>query len=189
MKTIIFIFVLLLVAVTEAFAQSSDKMSSDEIVLACGYDTAKIAVIKFTPAFSDRFPAEVSPVYLNCTDFRWIDTLVVRAINTHNFHMENWLQQARGIDSSSLNYKRQYLAVVTLNGEKLVWANFLCSVYHFDWKKVALDVADGGKCYFNVLLNLITMSFSPLSVNGSAFTPAHHRSFAEAGACWLRPVK
>ena len=51
-------------------------------------------------------------------------------------------------------YRRQYVAVLTTNGEKEVWVNFLCADLNGDWRHFALSVDDGGKCFFELFINV-----------------------------------
>jgi len=50
-------------------------------------------------------------------------------------------------------YKLQFIAVVTPQGEKIIWVNGLC-IARDDWKKEIVIVNDGGDCFFNVMINL-----------------------------------
>jgi len=66
------------------------------------------------------------------------------------------------------NYRRQYVAVCTDNGEKQVWVNFLCADLNGDWKHVALSVDDGGKCFFQLFINVTRRKAIKLIPGGSA---------------------
>ena len=62
-------------------------------------------------------------------------------------------------------YKRQYCAYITKNGEKEVYVNCLCEVKNDSWKNEMYDVLGGGKCYFSGVINLTTNKFYDFNVN------------------------
>jgi hypothetical protein len=64
-------------------------------------------------------------------------------------------------------YKRQYAGVVR-NGRKIIFTNFFCESLNTDWKTTAIAVADGGDCFFNVLYDTASATFSDLQINGEA---------------------
>lgn len=64
-------------------------------------------------------------------------------------------------------YKRQYAGVIR-NGRRMIFANFFCESFNADWKTTPIAVADGGDCFFNVLYDPGSNTFSDLQVNGEA---------------------
>jgi len=65
-------------------------------------------------------------------------------------------------------YKRQYLAVKTKTGESWVFVQCLCRVEHKNWEEEMIHVQDGGKCYFDLTINLSTNAVLSFIVNGEA---------------------
>ncbi|GLB53501.1 hypothetical protein NBRC110019_25420 [Neptunitalea chrysea] len=66
-------------------------------------------------------------------------------------------------------YKRQYISVLTNQGEKEVYINFFCDDRESeDWKSQHIMVHDGGPCYFSIKINLTTKRYKDLMVNGHA---------------------
>ncbi len=65
-------------------------------------------------------------------------------------------------------YSRQYVAVVNTNGEIEVWINCLCDTSDMDWRKTVQVIFDGGKCFFNLKVNLNKKEWYALMVNGDA---------------------
>ncbi len=63
-------------------------------------------------------------------------------------------------------YRRQYIAYINQKGEKLVWVNCFCEQNFNDWKKAIVRVMDGGRCFFNVKINLTRKTFEDLMING-----------------------
>lgn len=65
-------------------------------------------------------------------------------------------------------YKRQYFGLTLEAGQPLIYANFFC-VDEFDyWLESYVLVLDGGECFFQVVYDPATESFSRLRVNGMA---------------------
>ncbi|WP_214225651.1 hypothetical protein [Pedobacter sp. B4-66] len=66
-------------------------------------------------------------------------------------------------------YKRQYIVLVNKKGQKEVWINCLCAISdNDDWKTKKIVVYDGGKCYFNLKINLSEKIYFDFQVNGIA---------------------
>jgi len=66
------------------------------------------------------------------------------------------------------NYRRQYVALRTANGEKQVWVNFLCADINGDWRHAAVVVDDGGKCFFQLFINVTRKKAVDLIPGGAA---------------------
>jgi len=62
-------------------------------------------------------------------------------------------------------YKRQYLPFFNSKGEKEVWINCFCHVRDDKWLSKYYSVDDGGKCYFNLYINLANGKSRQLWVN------------------------
>jgi hypothetical protein len=100
---------------------------------------------------------------LSATELKQVEQIIKTRINQYNAKAEK--QQVINVDE----YYRQYIVVKNANGEKEVWINFLCRIdYHNNWKTEIIMVKDGGKCYFNVTMNLKTKKINKFTVNGSA---------------------
>jgi len=62
--------------------------------------------------------------------------------------------------------KRQYIPIINPKGEKEIWVNFFCrEIDYIDWKKIPMIITDGGKCFFNIKVNLTTKTYSKLYMN------------------------
>jgi hypothetical protein len=64
------------------------------------------------------------------------------------------------------NYKRQYWGEVA-DGKQMISVNALCTELE-NWRTQRVFILDGGDCFFNLLYDPTTKSFSGLSVNGEA---------------------
>jgi hypothetical protein len=65
-------------------------------------------------------------------------------------------------------YKRQYIPVKNNLGETEVWVNCFCQIAGEEWKTNIVYVDDGGKCYFNLKINLTKSKYYDFYVNGKA---------------------
>lgn len=64
----------------------------------------------------------------------------------------------RLLDMKPADYKMQFVCAVNSKGEKMLWVNAFCKSPNNDiytnWKENLVEVDDGGKCYWNLRLNL-----------------------------------
>lgn len=65
-------------------------------------------------------------------------------------------------------YKRQYIAVENVHGEREVWINCFCTTMDDGWKKHLFLVNDGGNCFFDLKINLSKKQYYDFTVNGEA---------------------
>jgi len=66
-------------------------------------------------------------------------------------------------------YKRQYSTTINQRKQKQVFVNCFCQVRdNEEWKVEEVIVKDGGRCYFNLLIDLSKKEIKYFSVNGSA---------------------
>lgn len=95
---------------------------------------------------------------------------------------------AHGRDIGRYDFAKQVVPFENDNGERSAWVNCHClqsinsenagiqrrkyrnsgahDPFHFDWTNGVVVVYDGGNCYWNVLVNLKTLTYSNLYVNG-----------------------
>lgn len=69
------------------------------------------------------------------------------------------------LDQKLANYKRQYAGAV-MSGKRKIWMNFFCRTINDGWKRKLFKVFGGGACYFNVLYDIDSGTFSELWING-----------------------
>jgi hypothetical protein len=65
-------------------------------------------------------------------------------------------------------YRFQFVGLIDSKGEKEVWVNSFCSDFEKDWRAELIMVEDGGRCFFNLYVNLTKQTFDRFSVNGEA---------------------
>ncbi len=89
------------------------------------------------------------------------------SLEKHNTEYPKSKWAETGFELKPDGYKRQYLPIINDKGEKEIWINFFCSDFGSDnWKSEIIIVEDGGNCYFNIKVNLTSMTYSELSING-----------------------
>ena len=105
--------------------------------------------------FRDRNSSEITPSKLSESELITIEKILTIAIKTD-------------IEINLTDYKRQYVPIINTQGEKEVWVNFFCESFAADkWRTKTVQVEDGGKCYFNIKINLNTKEYYDLDINGS----------------------
>jgi len=148
------------------------KNSSTKGNNSLNYDTTVIAILNYDTAHYWT-PQNSSIASLTQSDIDLIDSLLNTCVVTYNKEQSDNMeklpkeyQQPEFVLIDSLKkYKRQYLPYIDSNGQKTVWINCFCtgSVY---WKTQVFSVKDGGKCFFNLKVNLTTKTCLDLYVNG-----------------------
>jgi len=150
-------------------------------------DTTKIVILPYdstdTWLFKNCYQAELTD-----TDFELSDSILTVCINKYNIEQEKRFTEICSeypntdfdkyrfvIDLS--RYRRQYICVTNEKGEKEVFINFLCEESFSNpwdeenpnsWKTGIILVDDGGNCFFQLKINLITKEYYDFYVNGVA---------------------
>ncbi len=152
----------------------NNSMQKNELQI----DNSKIAIIAFKPEYNWLFKNAITTDLTN-KDIskieKTLESLVLKYNNEQKKVFAIYLAKKTGGDLTLerltinlLNYKRQYIAIKNEKGEKEVWINMFCRNSFGDWKKVIIDVSDGGNCYFNFKINLNTNKYYGLMFNGEA---------------------
>lgn len=95
----------------------------------------------------------IHPVTLSSEEIMAVDTLLLKCIKQYELFEPG-------------KYQRQFVPSTNAKGEKCVWVNCFCREGDQRWRKEIIIVKDGGKCYFQVTINLTTQTFSNVSING-----------------------
>lgn len=113
-------------------------------------------------------------------DLSIIDQQLKIAVNGYNMQMEQYLMKSKGANQKNRlkkkdltidlkNYRRQYVAYLNEKNQKEVWVNCFCSGPDNDeWKFKTIEVRDGGKCYFNLRINIDKGTYYEFYINGLA---------------------
>jgi hypothetical protein len=119
------------------------------------------------------------PAKLSSEDLDKIETILLQQVSNYNREEEEkfreYLKENPGRESDKklfliriADYKRQLVAGMNPKGELVVWVNCFCSRHFEDWKNRIIIVEDGGKCFFNLTINLSKENCEGFYVNGSA---------------------
>ncbi|MBF0694188.1 MAG: hypothetical protein IR153_03905 [Flavobacterium sp.] len=114
---------------------------------------------------------------LTADDYAIIEEVLSATINAYNIEQKKNFLAQKSVDAkiseddyliNLLNYKRQYIIVENIKGEKEVYINFFCQEWS-DYSRNNLVVAyDGGNCYFRLIINLSNKKTFGMLVNGDA---------------------
>lgn len=93
------------------------------------------------------------------TELLEINSLLSESVSSYNTNQKSKI---------NLNeYKFQYLPIINSFDEKEIWVNAFCGESK-NWKEELVLVKDGGKCYWQTIINLTKKSVESLRVNGEA---------------------
>ena len=149
-------------------SQNNNKAKLTEIGKSNTPDTSSIAIIQFDPKGNWPFKNNSRPSGLTEKEIEEVESLMNIGISEYNKHLSVEQRDGYSIDFKKYKYKKQYVAVINLKGEKEVWINGFCNSWNDNWKKDILLVNDGGNCYFNLKVNLTTKKCYDVFVNGYA---------------------
>jgi|GEM_PF-1562598 len=130
-------------------------------------DTSKIAILAIDSS-NHCILERAIPFQLTKKDIKKIYKLLNDCINSKIKKEDTTKRFSQYINLK--NYKRQYVPFINSKGEKKVYINCFC--FHEyenefeDWKKSLVEVEDGGKCYFHLIVNLTNNSYEKLYTNG-----------------------
>ncbi len=113
---------------------------------------------------------------LSKKEFKLIESLLRISVEKYNIEKAKFLK-GKNLSDENLKeitidlkyYKRQYFPQIDDNGDKLVGINCFCSISDSDnWKTEEVQVKDGGKCYFQAMINLSKKKIIYFQTNGSS---------------------
>ena len=163
--------VLFLLFLFTCFAHANAKHLHKSQYVVIPYDASDARMNRFA---TSRFPTGSVATSLTEKEIETIEPLFEESIERYNAGQENIYERIHAKHSDvkrgdfiidAGKYKRQYIAVVTPTGEKLVWINCFCDT-NGNWKKDIVEMLDGGNCFFNVMINLTKGKYYNFSVNG-----------------------
>ncbi len=135
----------------------------------CGeekHDTIPYVILN-EPSSLNVFLKGAKPATLSNSEITSSLGLLTKAVDNHN-NSEN--VKAVGADHLTIIdlklYKVQFL-VGEINKEKWVFANCFCESIGHEWTKELVMVKDGGKCYFQVKLNITKGEYTDFMINGN----------------------
>ena len=167
MKRTIFTFMLTLLMISgcgvlnffaDTHANSHFTADSYEGVIFTGANTAQAGI---GYEFNDPIAAYWTPTQAQ------IDALETRLVPflKSNIAPDHY---AYGMIDRLDGYKRQYFGITFADGQPLIYTNFFCYDDFDNWLDSPVFVMDGGDCFFQVLYNPASATFSNLRINGFA---------------------
>jgi hypothetical protein len=154
-----------------------DSLStSDKVTL----DSLDFNVIKYDTSYSYIFPTKFKAIDLSDEEIIQCETLLksfmvgynAEAIKRFNEMTEKYPSAQFKLAEFKIelkNYGRQYMTVVSDNGDKIVYVNCFCNPAHFNYRdKELVHVDDGGNCFFNFKVDLRTKKIFEFMENGVA---------------------
>jgi hypothetical protein len=156
-----------------SFAQKIIDKNEPDLTPLNGY-----VIMPFDPAnpvLRSMFPGKVRRASLDTPEVEQINLLLKKCIDNFNLTQEFEYKRMLEVDSSSraseffINlafYQKQFVPVINASNQKEVWVNAFCYVKGVDkWHTELVREEDGGKCFFNVKINLTRNTFYNFSVN------------------------
>jgi hypothetical protein len=115
------------------------------------FDTSRYAII-----------SDDSLIQVNYSEIQLIYSVLLRLVDSIS------LKRSRQAPLDIRRYKFQIKILTSKVGQKLFWVNSFCDNYNLNWRNEIYSVKDGGPCYFNAKIDITTMNYFDLSINGSA---------------------
>ena len=137
-------------------------------------DTNQYKIFKFNPKEKFIFDKSFKPTELNKENIEEIYKLLGPAIENYildEIDVFKKLNPGKSYNIENIKiqwekYKYQFIPVINKKGELIVWCNAICNGRDFNWKNSIIIVHDGGKCFFNLKINLTKHKAFELLVNG-----------------------
>ena len=132
-------------------------------------DTSLIAVLTYDYSNFELFN-DYKPAKLLAAENEIIELLLNECVANYNNKqtIKNSALNNKNLLAVS-NHKRQYIAVVNRNGEKIVLINFFCEAYGPSWKEQIVLNKEADKldvCDFRLKINLNTKKYYDLKISG-----------------------
>lgn len=145
------------------------------------FNDTNYAIIPYTNNYTQIFE-NGTPTSLESNDLKTIEKCLYATVTDYNQKRlaefkkykkqnPNYTGKEEDVIINLKYYKIQLMPViprVELKGSKMVWINCFCSTYSSNWKENIIQAKGGGKCYFNLKINLSTKQYYDFIVNGVA---------------------
>lgn len=145
-------------------------------------DTSIRYVVLPLDSFAERYinMPDIKPTTITDEETQQIDSILKICIAANNNGGKPYIH---GIHIGNNNYRHQLIPFIDKRGEKLVWVNSVCWEVNYpaetirrgknkvvipevSWRKDLIVTHDGGNCYWRVVVNLSSKTYTNLSVNG-----------------------
>ncbi|WP_046245684.1 hypothetical protein [Hymenobacter terrenus] len=139
-------------------------------------NSANYTVLSISKMFDKSILKGQQDTPLTSQDIETIDQLIHHAVETYNAaqmaRYKAWIEKNQNVNTDRFlidlaKYRRQYFCAANDEGEKEVWVNCFCDEPKW-WRTGLVFVLDGGKCYFQLAINLHTKKVLSFATNGEA---------------------
>ncbi len=170
MKKIFFLFLVIIISCNQP-AKHPEHVRK-KIPVEFKLNKSDYVILHFDKSWN-WIPKNALPTTLSDAELFEIEKILEKAIKENNEKQRGNPQMQIQLEDK----KRQYIPYINEKGEKLVWINFFCydptdnktgTLADSVWRTDPVTVHDGGNCYFSILINLTTRSYSNLDINGYA---------------------
>ena len=153
--TLCLTFFILIAAFGQSKIYNSANQSQQKTRLHIDPNNIAIFNLDSEPWLRQRFE-NPKAYFLNNADIDIINKVFKQCVSKNN------------IDTNYFHYRKQYVPFIDKSGKRKVWINCFCegSDDFSYWKKHIVFVDDGGRCFFNVIIDITDNTFSNLQVNG-----------------------
>lgn len=146
------------------------RMNVVDVKLTSFVDTAVYAILPYDSSammgmnwhYKDARPGVITPKGVDS-----LETIVDSTYKAFTKDSTAYLHKLMPLET----YRRQYVALITADGEREVWVNFFCASFNIGWREHVVIVDDGGTCFFQLFINVKSGKASELIPNGAAFMP------------------
>lgn len=141
-------------------AKNTDDEPRAEFLQTIQSDTLKES--NYIAVFDDKTGKKTN---LSDSELKIVNKNLIKAVNEYNHQINH---QDKSYKLNLRNYFRQYFVSINSNGEKIVKIFCFCEYSDDIWRTGKIDVHDGGKCYFNVIINIKKQNHTTLITHGLA---------------------
>lgn len=133
----------------------------------CPVDKSRLVILPPGEQVTWREGLSVSEYPLTHADIELAECLLIPQVDSWNDEMAI---NDGGEHIGANDYFRQYCVLRDKEGHRIVFLNAFCSpgAAHATWRKIWVEVQDGGACYFQALFDLTAGHVLEFSVNGEA---------------------
>lgn len=164
----IVLIMLILVSSCTEYRKTNEVETVVKVMSDLEVGPADYVILKYQPQWHWLFK-NVRAAELSNSEFLEIENFLKVAIHesneaqkaelkTYNKNNSQNQRTTTGYELQLEGYKRQYVPVFNENGQKEVFINFFCDEFN-DWETELVQVEDGGNCYYNFKVNLVTKEY------------------------------
>jgi len=178
MKLLMYLIICLFIISCKQHHESQiEKNSNDEVGRQINLSGIDYSIIEYEVGFSFFFEEILIPTTLNENEIKEVFHLATDDMNTDEQKWKKYLDSIMVLKKIKIeshikmelkNYQYQLIAGLNGKKEKIVLVNAFCDSMGVNWRKDIVFVNDGGRCFFNLKINLYKHKVFDFIVNGVA---------------------